>query len=201
MVDVFAFIRRYVPWLIIVPKDMHGNPIPLNTPTGRTQILVDRESVNSGVQELKEWQAFIGYLSHLPDLDGDSIPDIPAQYAKPQERINKPSEEVLSYWAQRKSPLVGVGVALVFPSLGHVYAKNWYPRGLEFLLMELGSLLLASEESTRIPGLLTLVALKLWECEDAYEAVMNFNKKLGEKYHIKFSLNGNKVSVGLTYKF
>ena len=201
LVDLLTRIRPYLPWLTIVPKDRYGKPIPLSTSRGRTQILVDREPINRGVQELKEWQALTEYFSHLPDLDGDLTPDIPARYAQPQKRINKPSEEVLSYWAQRKSPLVGVGAALVFPSLGHLYARDWYPRGLKFLLMELGSLFLASQKSMRTPGLLALAAVKLWECGDAHEAVINFNKKLAEKYRITFSLDQNKVSVGLSYRF
>ncbi|TET44884.1 bifunctional metallophosphatase/5'-nucleotidase [Candidatus Aerophobetes bacterium] len=201
LVDILPLIRRYVPWLAIIPKDKEGNPIPLRTSAGRKKILVDGDLESSGIQELKEWQAFIGYLSHLPDRDGDSIPDIPLQYAKSQGRINRPSEEVLSYQAQRKSLWIGVGAALIFPSLGHLYAENWYPRGLAFLLMESGSLVLASRESTKIPGLLALIALKLWECKDAYETVMDYNKQLAEKYHISFSANQDKACVSLSYTF
>ena len=201
LVDILPRIRRYFPLLPIVPKDKDGNPVSVGTSGGRAQILVDRDPASSGIQELKEWQAFIGYLSHLPDLNGDLIPDVPLRYAEPQARINRPSEEILSYQAQRKSPWIGVGAALVFPSLGHAYAKNWYPRGLKFLLAELGSLVLASQESTRILGLLSLVSLKLWESGDVYEAVTNYNKKLAEKYHIALSLNKSKASLVLGCRF
>ncbi len=202
LVDLLSLIRSYVPWLIIVPRDREGNPIPLNTPAGRTQILVDRDPASSGIQELTEWQAFIEYLSHIPDLNGDLMPDIPLVYLKPQGRINKPSEEFLSYYqTKRKNPWIGVGAALVFPSLGHIYAKERYSRGLIFFLIELGSLVLVSEESTKTLGLLILISFKVGECKDAYEAVMDYNEKLAEKYHVTFSLNQRKARVALGCRF
>ncbi len=202
LVDLLSFVKKYVPWLSIVPKDKEGNPIPFSTFAGKKKILVDKDPANKGIQEVKEWQAFIKYLSHFSDLDGDLIPDIPLVYAQTQGRINTPSEKFLSYYrAKRKNPWVGIGAALVFPSLGHVYAKDWYPRGLKFFLIEIGSLALASKESTRTLGLLALICFKIWECGDAYEAVMDHNKKLVEKYHITFSLNQEKVRVALGCRF
>jgi len=202
LVDLLSLIRSYIPWLTIVPRDREGNPIPLNTPAGRTQILVDRDPASSGIQELTEWQAFIEYLSHIPDLNGDLIPDIPLVYLKPQGRINKPSEEFLSYYrTKRKNPWIGVGAALIFPSLGHIYAKERYSRGLIFFLIELGSLVLVSQESTKTLGLLTLISFKVRECGDAYEAVMDYNEKLAEKYQVTFSLNQRKASVVLGCRF
>lgn len=200
-VDTLPLIRRYFPWLAIVPKDRDGSPILLDISAGREKIVVDKDPGSPGIQELKEWQAFIEYLCHLPDLDGDSIPDVPVEYAKSQERINRPSEEVLSYQAQRKDPWLGVGAALIFPSLGHLYAKNWHAGGLKFLLLELGSFILASQESTRTLALLALIAFKVWECGDAYEAVMDYNKELAERHHIIFSVNESKATLGLSCRF
>ena len=201
VIDLLPLVKRYLPRLTINPKDRDGNLIPLDTRTGKMQILVDRDPATGGVQELKEWQAFIGYLSRLPDWDGDSVPDVPARYAEPQGRINRPSEAVLNYQSQRKNPWIGVGAALIVPSLGHAYAQDWFPRGLTFLLLELGSLILASQNSTSIPGLLAFVSLKAWECQDGYRAVLDYNKKLAEKYQVQLSVHQNKARVALSCRF
>jgi 5'-nucleotidase len=49
--------------------------------------IVDLDPTSDGIQELKQWQALIQYLALLPDVDGNSIPDIPASYATAQGRI------------------------------------------------------------------------------------------------------------------
>jgi 5'-nucleotidase len=46
--------------------------------------VIDRDPATPGLQELKHWRAMVDYLSQLPDLDGDKIPDIPQDYAAPQ---------------------------------------------------------------------------------------------------------------------
>jgi len=198
LVSVF-FSYRYIPGLSIIPKDKDGNYILPHRAPGKAQILVDKDPINSGVQELKEWEAFIDYLSHLPDLDGNSIPDIPGQYAQPQSRINPLPENILKYEAEKKTPWIAMGAALILPSLGHSYAEH--RGGLKFLFLEIGSLLLMSQESTKDLGLLGLIAFKIWECKDAYEAVINYNKELAKKYHIKFSLNQDGIDLGLNYEF
>jgi len=92
LLELLFIVRQYVPWLAIIPKDDKGNVILFSTTDGREKILVDKDPVEKGVQELKEWQAFINYLSQFPDLDKDSLPDIPERYAKPQTRINQISK-------------------------------------------------------------------------------------------------------------
>ena len=92
LLKLLSIVRQYAPWLAIIPKDDKGNVILFNTTAGREKILVDKDPVKRGVQELKEWEAFINYLSQFPDLDGDSLPDIPERYAKPQARINQLSK-------------------------------------------------------------------------------------------------------------
>ena len=37
--------------------------------------------------ELKQWQAFIQYVSGFPDTNGDQIPDVPSVYSAPQGRV------------------------------------------------------------------------------------------------------------------
>ena len=120
LVKLFPLIKRYIPWIDIVPKDKKRNRIFPDSPAGRTKILVDKDTSLSGVQELKEWQAFIKYLSHFPDLNGDSVPDLPLRYAKPQGRINKLSGRRMDYETQKKSPLM----ASSLPSLLTSYCKQ-----------------------------------------------------------------------------
>ena len=53
-------------------------------------------------------------------------------YAQPtvaQEIKENKTEALLKYQAKKKEPWVGVGGALIFPSLGHAYAEDWWPRG------------------------------------------------------------------------
>ncbi len=51
---------------------------------------VDADPTKKGVQELKQWQALLGYVSMLDDSDGDGVPNIPAAYTMPQGRIAAP---------------------------------------------------------------------------------------------------------------
>ncbi len=201
LIDILPVIARYFPRLAVIPKDKNKNPIPLGTPRDRTQILVDTDPIRSGIQELKEWRALVEYLSHFSDLDRDLIPDVPSDYAELQGRVNRPPENVLSYQSQRKKPWIGLGGSLLFPSLGHLYAEDWYPRGLGFFLFELVSLSLATREPTRDLGFLGLIFLKAWECGDAHKAVIDYNDRLREKYHIAFSVDerGARVALGLSF--
>ena len=48
---------------------------------------VDADPTTTGTQELKQWQALLGYVSALPDTDDDDIPNIPAAYGSVQGRI------------------------------------------------------------------------------------------------------------------
>jgi 5'-nucleotidase len=57
------------------------------TPVDPTLRFVDADPTTAAVEELKHWQAVLKYVSKLPDVDGDGIPDIPAAYAAPQGRI------------------------------------------------------------------------------------------------------------------
>jgi 5'-nucleotidase/UDP-sugar diphosphatase len=56
------------------------------TPVDPTTRFIDADPKTKGVQELKQWEALLGYVSALPDSDGDGIPNIPAAYGSPQGR-------------------------------------------------------------------------------------------------------------------
>jgi 5'-nucleotidase/UDP-sugar diphosphatase len=68
--------------LKIVPKDSAGSPIEdLKT------ALVDADHETPGVQELKEWKAFVDYIRSFPDTDGDGLPEIADRYRDKEGRI------------------------------------------------------------------------------------------------------------------
>src|SRR6188768_1644950 len=48
---------------------------------------VDADPKVKGTQELKQWQALLGYVSAFPDTDNDDIPNIPDAYGSVQGRI------------------------------------------------------------------------------------------------------------------
>jgi 5'-nucleotidase len=48
---------------------------------------LDADPATKGVQELKQWQALLKYVSAFPDTDDDGVPNIPAVYGEPQGRI------------------------------------------------------------------------------------------------------------------
>jgi 5'-nucleotidase len=59
------------------------------TPIDPTKQFVDADPTTPGVQELKQWQAVLTYVSKFPDTDGDHIPDVPPALALPMGRIVK----------------------------------------------------------------------------------------------------------------
>ncbi|MBM4320362.1 MAG: bifunctional metallophosphatase/5'-nucleotidase, partial [Deltaproteobacteria bacterium] len=68
--------------LKLTPRDAAGEPLP-----SLAAAIVDDQPGEEGLQELKQWRAFIELLQSFPDLDDDQIPDLPAEYAQPQGRI------------------------------------------------------------------------------------------------------------------
>lgn len=52
-----------------------------------TMNLIDSDPVAADVQELKDWQALLTYVSKLPDSDGDGVANIPDAYGTVQGRI------------------------------------------------------------------------------------------------------------------
>lgn len=96
---------------------------------------------------------------------------------------------------------MGIGAALVFPSFGHAYTNNWFPKGLMFLLAELGAAFMASEESTKVPGFFMLASLKILECEDVYDSALEYNRRLEDISGMNFSNDEEKVCIALIRRF
>jgi 5'-nucleotidase len=55
--------------------------------TDLTTQIVDADPTTPAVDQLKEWQALIGFVGHLPDTNGNMIPDLPASYGMPAGRV------------------------------------------------------------------------------------------------------------------
>ena len=73
--------------LKVVPKDKDGNPI-----TDLDTAVIDGDPDKAGIQEVKEWQALIQYVSQFPDTNGNGIPDVPDYYREPEsEKGRNPS--------------------------------------------------------------------------------------------------------------
>jgi len=71
--------------LSVTPKDQD-----CATPVDPTTRYVDADPTTAGVQELKAWQALLGYVTAFPDTDHDGYPEIPpVPYATYQGRITK----------------------------------------------------------------------------------------------------------------
>ena len=76
VVDLYAFQLLYVvndflaPYdLSIIPKDKDGNPI-----SNYMNFRIDRDPINEGVQELKEWMALLNYLPTFNSAPFAGIP-------------------------------------------------------------------------------------------------------------------------------
>lgn len=52
-----------------------------------TTNFVDADPTTAGVEELKDWQALLKYVSSFPDTDGNGLPNIPAVYQTAMGRI------------------------------------------------------------------------------------------------------------------
>lgn len=111
------------------------------------------------------------------------------------------TEALLMYEVHKKAPWIGVGAAFLLPTLGHVYAEDWWPRGAKFLAFYVGSIVLIANENTAPIGVLTLVGCRIWEYVDAYRAVEDYNWILAKRLGVELSLHGNKPYLHLCYRF
>jgi len=68
--------------ILIAPKDQQGNEY-----ASTDEMLFDSDPDTAGVQELKLWQALVGFASSFEDTDGDGLPDISTDYTGPNDRI------------------------------------------------------------------------------------------------------------------
>lgn len=48
---------------------------------------LDADALSPGIQELKNWQALLGFVSAFPDTNADGVPDVPVEYGAAQGRI------------------------------------------------------------------------------------------------------------------
>lgn len=126
---------------------------------------------------------FLGILSIVPAIAEESKTDA-----------------ILMYQTEKKGPWVAVVAAWFIPTLGHVYARSWWPRGAKFLAFYAGSIVLMANEETAPIGVLTLVGCRLWEYIDAYGAVKDFNSSLATKYGIQLSFRDGP-GIYLCYRF
>jgi 5'-nucleotidase / UDP-sugar diphosphatase len=78
--------------------------------------------------ELKAWQALTGVVANMPDLDGDGLPNIPATYYAPQERVTKLSTNF--YFAEGTCrPGFDPYIALLNPGTADARVKITYMLG------------------------------------------------------------------------
>ena len=68
--------------IAVQAKDANGDLY-----AGVEQMLFDADSTVDGVQELKLWQAIVGYALTFDDTNTDGIPDMPSRYLGPEGRI------------------------------------------------------------------------------------------------------------------
>jgi 5'-nucleotidase/UDP-sugar diphosphatase len=68
--------------IIITPKDIDGAVV-----TDLSTLVFDKDPSTEEVEELKLWEALIGYAETLEDVDGDGVPDVPESYLKSAGRL------------------------------------------------------------------------------------------------------------------
>ena len=110
------------------------------------------------------------------------------------------TDAILMYQAEKKTPWVAVAAAWFVPTLGHAYARDWWPRGAKFLAFYVGSVALIVNEETEAIGVLTLIGCRVWEYVDAYKATKDFNSSLARRYGIQLSFRDGP-GFYLCYKF
>lgn len=110
------------------------------------------------------------------------------------------TDKILMYQAEKKTPWVALVATTVFPTLGHAYASDWWPRGAKFLFFYLGSGFLMANEGIAPIATLVVIGCRVWEYVDAYNATNEFNSSLAKRYGIQLSLRDGP-SLYLCYKF
>jgi len=70
----------------LFPRDVTGAQ---HTPKTYPDPMKDFIIHTGPTTELKCWQALTGAVAHMPDLDGDGLPNVPRTYYPPQNRITK----------------------------------------------------------------------------------------------------------------
>lgn len=66
----------------VTPKDINGNPL-----TDMSTAVINFAEEQGEYREGKEWLALLEYLSLMPDINGNGIPDISDYYIKPELNV------------------------------------------------------------------------------------------------------------------
>ncbi len=88
-------VNYYIATFIESIKDLSGGLIdivPKDCGTGQplerlSDAIVYKDAEKT--EPLSEWEGFLDYLASMPDTSGDGIPDIPARYSGPEDRMVK----------------------------------------------------------------------------------------------------------------
>jgi 5'-nucleotidase len=81
VMEFFGIIKSMTKGILkVVPKYADGTPIP-----DFKMALIDRDPGRPGIQEAKEWAGLLSYVSQLPDLNGNGIPEMPEKYREVQK--------------------------------------------------------------------------------------------------------------------
>jgi 5'-nucleotidase/UDP-sugar diphosphatase len=65
-------------------KNENGQPLK-----SIDEAVIDGDPGTPGIQEVKEWRALVWYLQNQPDVNGDSIPDMPEYYRTGSPRLHE----------------------------------------------------------------------------------------------------------------
>ena len=52
-----------------------------------SEALIDIDATRTGIQEAKEWIAFLKFANHFPDTNGNGVPDLDLRYQQYEERM------------------------------------------------------------------------------------------------------------------
>ncbi len=110
VLEFFGLVKQVTMGLLkVVPKDKFGSPV-----SDLNELLVDADSQQSGLQEMKEWEGFIAYLNQFSDTDGDSIPNVPDYYKNPTRAGQRtPSLNPAKLWGGGNGIMAGVSAVAI----------------------------------------------------------------------------------------
>lgn len=111
----------------VVPKDRDGKPV-----YNVDNCIIDWDRSQSGIQELKQWQALAMYMQSFPDTNNDGIPDIPKTYSQPAGRyVEVSSWNPLTFMYDANKITYGLVGLLFLIGLAIKFAIRAYRRSRE----------------------------------------------------------------------
>ena len=110
VLEFFGLVQEVTFGLLKVsPKDRYGNPV-----TDLNDLIIDGKPEQAGLQEMKEWEGFIQYLSQFPDVNGNEIPDIPEYYKNPKPAaLSTPSLNPALLWSGGNGIMATVSIVAI----------------------------------------------------------------------------------------